>query len=179
MKYKLITASVAALVATVVWAEGAAVNGNSRNFSTLFGAAGIAGAYPSCAITSPGGVTTVTPPTAGQNCNIQPDAQTISIYKLALCTSKPGAPTTAAVSSSSTCQFLYTSTSATGSPVSIVLNATVALPAADIVKPANNTYTHLYVEIDPEVKIKSSLKFSTAIQFWNEYVGFDASSNRL
>jgi len=44
-----------------------------------------------------------------------------------------------------------------------VLNATVALPAGAIIKPTNNTYTHLYVELDPEVKIKSSLKFSTAM----------------
>ena len=163
MKYKLITATVAALVATVVWAAAAAVNGNGLNFTTLFGAAGIAGAYPSCAKSSSGGVTTITPPVPGENCNIQPDVQTISIYRLALCTSKPGAPTTAAVSSISACQFIYTSTNATGSPVSIVLDATVALPAADIVKPANNTYTHLYVEIDPEVKIKSQVKFSTAM----------------
>ena len=163
MKYKLITASVAALVATVAWATIVAVNGNSRNFTTLFGAAGIAGAYPSCAKSSSGGVTTITPPLPGENCNIQPDAQTISIYRLALCTSKPGAPTTAAVSSISACQFIYTSTNTTGSPVSIVLDATVALPAADIVKPTNNTYTHLYVEIDPEVKIKSQVKFSAAM----------------
>ena len=163
MKYKLITATVAALVATVAWATIVAVNGNSRNFTTLFGAAGIAGAYPSCAKSSSGGVTTITPPLPGENCNIQPDAQTISIYRLALCTSKPSAPTTSAVSSTSTCEFFYETNSLTGSSVSIVLNANVALPAGVSTKPANNTYTHLYVEIDPEVKIKSAVKFNQSM----------------
>jgi hypothetical protein len=38
-----------------------------------------------------------------------------------------------------------------------------ALPNGTITKPANGTYTHLYLEIDPEVKIKSVVKFATAM----------------
>jgi len=47
--------------------------------------------------------------------------------------------------------------------VSIVLNTLAALPSGTVTKPDNGTYTHLYIEIDPEVKIKSAVQFATAM----------------
>lgn len=163
MKYRLIIAPSVALAATIAWAVVVPVNGGSLDFSLLYPGASVETAFPSCNTTTSSGLTTVTPPTPGENCNIQPDEQTVSIYRLALCTSKPSAPTISAASSISACNFIFTSTSITGSPVSIVLNETAALTNGAITKPANGTYTHLYLEIDPEVKIKSVVKFTTAM----------------
>lgn len=108
-------------------------------------------------------MTVVTPPTPGTNCNIQPEEQTISIYKLSLCTAKPSAPTVSISTALTNCNVIFTSTSSTGSLVSIALNATAALPNGTVAKPANGTYTHLYLEIDPEVKIKSTVKFASTM----------------
>ena len=161
MKYRFLIASCAALAATLVWANILPANGRELDFSAAYSGADISIAFQNCSTTTSGGITLVTPPAPGSNCNIQPDEQTVSIYRLALCTSKPVAPTTLGASSLSECNFIFTSTSNTGSPVSIALNTIAALPNGTITKPANGTYTHLYVEIDPKVKIKSSLHFDT------------------
>lgn len=155
MKYRNLMASASALAVTLSWAV--AVGSGAYDFSVLYPTATVAGANPSCVMTG----TVVTPPTAGSNCNIQPDEQTIAIHRLALCTSKPAPPTTGAAGLLSACQFIFTSASSTGSPVNIVLNSTAMLSNGTTAKPANDTYTHLYLEIDPVVKIKSLINFDT------------------
>ena len=157
MKYRFIIAGACTVAATLAWA----VTARTLDFSSLYPGAGVTTAFPSCAITTTGGVTVVTPPVAGRDCNIQPDEQTIAVHRLFLCTSKPSAPTALAVTALTNCTAIFTSASSAGSPVSIVLNATADLPNGAVTKPANGTYTHLYLEIDPEVKIKSSVKFSS------------------
>ena len=157
-KFRTLIVSSAALAATLAWAM-VAVNGRALDFSTLFPGAAIANAFPSCVRNG----SVITPPTPGQDCTIQPDEQTVSVYRIALCTAKPGAPTALAASATSACSDIFTSTSSTGSPVSIVLNSTVPLSNGTSTKPANGTYTHLYVEVDPEVKIKVAAQFGTAM----------------
>lgn len=160
MKKRIVLAAGAASAATLVWAALVPVNGRSIDFTTLFGGAtGVSAAFPSCTVT--GGI--VTPPTPGSDCNIQPDVQTVTLYKLALCAAKPAAPTAVAATSLSACSTIFESTSATGSPVDIVLNTVASLPNGTVTKPANGTYNYLYVEMDPEVKIQASVRFNAAM----------------
>ena len=161
MKRILLIASVTTLAATLAWAVS--VNGGAINFTDLASVATIDEIYPGCEITTPGGITTITPPAPGTDCNIRPDVQTATIYRLALCTAKPDAPTAPAASVLSTCSFLFTSTNSTGSAVDISLDAVTALTNGTMTKPANGTYTHLYLEIDPEIKIKTSVKFNSTM----------------
>uniref|UniRef100_UPI00260ABAF5 hypothetical protein n=1 Tax=Ramlibacter sp. TaxID=1917967 RepID=UPI00260ABAF5 len=156
MKKRIVLASAAAVTATVVLAAVVGpVSGSSLDFPTLFGGTtGVSAAFPDCTVTG-SGITV----TAGTDCNIQPDVQTVTVYKMALCTAKPSAPTAAAATSLSACSTIFESTSATGSPVNIVLNTLASLPDGTVTKPANGTYYYLYVEVDPEVKIQATVQF--------------------
>ncbi len=156
MKKTLVAATGVSLAATLAWA----VSGGSVNFPDLAPNATIDAIYPSCDASTSGGIKTVTPPAPGTDCNIQPDVQTVSIYRLALCASKPDAPTPSTEGLLASCEVIFNSTSDTGSSADIALNAVTALTDGTMSKPANGTYTHLYVEIDPEVRIKTSVKFS-------------------
>ena len=161
MKKRIVLASAAAVTATIAWAAVSVgpVSGSSLDFPTLFGGTtGVSAAFPDCTVTG-SGITV----TAGTDCNIQPDVQTVTVYKMALCTAKPSAPTAAAATSLSACSTIFESTSATGSPVNIVLNTLASLPNGTVTKPANGTYNYLYVEVDPEVKIQASVQFSSAM----------------
>jgi hypothetical protein len=84
----------------------------------------------------------------------------LAIYSIKLCRNKPSAPSLAAVSDLSSCQAIFDSTNSAGSEVSIKLDETTALTNGTVRVPDAGTYSHLYIELSPEVKIKSSAKFS-------------------
>ena len=108
-------------------------------------------------------------------CTMKPLEQLIKVYKVAVCTSKPGAPT---ASSASTlpdgCSTLYESS------VGQVTNFSSTSTLANSVKPANGTYKYLYVEIDPEFRTKGYVELPTnsiaAIVVTNSGMGYDAAS---
>ncbi len=148
------------MTATVAWAVVGPVLGRSLDFDQLFFLAGsIDDVFPACSVTN--GI--VTAPDPGNDCNIQPAVQTVTVYKMALCVAKPSAPTVLAAASLTGCSTIFESTSATGSPVDIDPNVVASLPNGTVTKPANGTYNYLYVELDPEVKIKASVRFASAI----------------
>ena len=167
MKTKSIFFSAAAISAAAFSASFAfvpppsPVSGGSIDFAAAFGSqVTVDQAYPSCVTNTVDRKRVVTPPTPGANCNIRPDEQMIAIYSIKLCKSKPSAPSISAVSDLSSCQAIFDSTNSAGSEVSITLDQTSALTNGIVRVPDAGTYTHLYVELNPEVKIKSSAKFS-------------------
>lgn len=103
----------------------------------------------------------VVAPKPGENCNIQPNVQTISVHRLALCTTKPSSPGENLASDLSACSFIFESSQQNGSAVNILLDQVSLISDGKFTKPSNGTYTHLYVELSPEVQIKAAVKFST------------------
>ncbi len=165
MKTKSIFFSAAAISAAAFSASFAfaavpgPVSGGSIDFASAFPNATFEQAYPQCSANPVNGELEVMPPTAGANCNIRPDEQIIAIYSIKLCRNKPSAPSLAAMSDLSSCQAIFDSTNNAGSEVSIKLGETTALTNGTVRVPDAGTYTHLYVELNPEVKIKTSAKF--------------------
>jgi hypothetical protein len=167
MKTKSIFFSAAAISAAAFSASFAfaappsPVSGGSIDFAAAYPGATVNDAYPSCVTrTVKGGQIEVIPPTPGANCNIRPDEQMLAIYSIKLCRNKPSAPSLGAVSDLSSCQAIFDSTNSVGSEISIKLDETTALTNGTVRVPDAGTYTHLYVELNPEVKIKSLAKFS-------------------
>ena len=99
----------------------------------------------------------VTPPTPGQNCNLQPEVQQVTLYSLFVCTSKPTAPTSSAAANLTNCSSLYSNS--VGQTITVTKTATSALAGAT--RPTNATYTHAYIEISPIWQIKAKATFST------------------
>ena len=165
MKTKSIFFSAAAISAAAFSASFAfvpppsPVSGGSIDFAAAYPGAEVKDAYPSCSTRTVNGQIEVIPPIPGANCNIRPDEQRIAIYSIKLCRNKPSAPSLKAVSDLSSCQAIFDSTNSAGSEVSITLGETTALTTGTVRVPDVGTYTHLYVELNPEVKIKSSAKF--------------------
>jgi hypothetical protein len=101
----------------------------------------------------------VTPPTPGQNCNLQPEVQQITLYRLFVCTSKPTAPTSNTTANLTSCASLYSNSA--GQTITVTKTATSALTGTT--RPANATYTHAYVEISPSWQVKAKAAFSSAM----------------
>ena len=168
MKTKSIFFSAAAISAAAFSASFAfaapapsPVSGGSIDFAAAFGSqVTVDQAYPSCVTNTVDRKRVVTPPTPGANCNIRPDEQKIAIYSIKLCRNKPSAPSLDAVSDLSSCQAIFDSTNSAGSEVSIKFDETTALTNGTVRVPDAGTYTHLYVELNPEVKIKTSARFN-------------------
>jgi len=169
---KRIFASLISLIATYASAQ------NALDFSQLqTGVKQFADAFPNCPTSTSGQSTIVTSPSAGSNCHLQPNVQTIRVYKIALCTSKPAAPSYSAAAglASANCNTLFVNDS--GSSTNIVLGAVVELKGGTFTKPPTGTYPYLYLEIDPSVGIQSSVQFdkimadsnglSTGIYCWS------------
>ena len=101
----------------------------------------------------------VTPPTPGQNCNLQPEVQQVMLYSLFVCTSKPTAPTSSAAANLTNCSSLYSNS--VGQTITVTKTATSALTGAT--RPTNATYTHAYIEISPIWQVKAKATFSTTM----------------
>jgi len=95
----------------------------------------------------------------GSNCSYQPDSFTIKIYEMKLCSSAPTAPTTSAVTVTTSCQDVMTN--ATGSTVTVVKGSNTALTGT-ITRPANGTYTHAYIRIGKDFLIKDAEEFTSS-----------------
>lgn len=101
----------------------------------------------------------VTPPTPGQNCNLQPEVQQVTLYRLFVCTTKPTAPTSSTAANLTNCAPMYSNSA--GQTITVTKTATSALTGTT--RPANATYTHAYVEISPSWQVKAKATFSSAM----------------
>lgn len=90
------------------------------------------------------------------DCLTQPDSQFVTFYKIALCTSQPTAPSLTTPINTSMCSTIFQNTS--GSMVNIQKNVTAAL-AGNFPKPPAGTYSYLYFEIDPTMKVQKTAYF--------------------
>lgn len=164
MKKNLIVLSIASVTVSVALAVAAGI----ADFANIAGnTTTVSQAFSACTTSTINGTRIVTPPTAGSDCNLEPNEQTISVYSIKLCTSKPTQPTVVSASGLSACESIFESTNNTGSAVNIALNQTANLTNGTISTPAAGTYTHLYVELDPEVKIKAAVQFDTQMASTN------------
>ena len=126
----------------------AAVDMSGTNFSAL---------APACTVSG----SVVTAPAYTTNCNVAPDLQTITLYRMALCTTKPSAPGTVSAAGLGTCSAIYDN--AQGQVVSIVRGSRSPVTLAGATKPATGTYGYLYVELSPTQSIKTKVSFSTVV----------------
>ena len=94
----------------------------------------------------------------GTDCATAPDNQMVTFYKVALCTAKPAAPTSAAAADLSSCTTFMSSPC--GAPVSISLNATAPFAADSITSPPTGTYTYAYAEVDAHFGIQKTALFA-------------------
>ena len=101
----------------------------------------------------------VTPPIPGQNCNLQPEVQQLTLYSLFVCTSKPTAPTSSTAANLTNCSSLYSNS--VGQTITVTKTTTSTLTGAT--RPTNATYTHAYIEISPIWQVKAKATFSTAM----------------
>ena len=158
MRNTTIIASIFTLFATCATAQ-------TVDFSVIqsSGTASFSETFPSCTTTTSSGSTVITNPTPGSNCNIQPSVQTIKVYSLALCPTKPTAPTTSAAAglTNANCSTIYSNS--TGASVNIVLDTVTTLTGGTFTKPPNGTYYYFYLELDPTVSNQASVKFSSTM----------------
>ena len=166
MKKNLIVLSIASVTVAVALA---AVLAGSADFANIAGnnTTTVGQAFSACTTSTTNGTRIVTPPNAGSDCNLEPNEQTIAVYSIKLCTSKPTQPTVVSASGLSACESIFESTNNTGSAVNIALNQTANLTNGTVSTPDAGTYTHLYIELDPEVKIKAEVQFDTPMASTN------------
>ena len=123
--------------------------------------------FPACAHPAgqPDSSTVLSLPSGEVKCHIQPVEQIVKFYRMMACTSAPVAPDTSTAANLANCKPVFTSTNATGSPVSIARGTAQAISDVTIGSnlPGSGPYTHLYLEISPTTTIKAS--FSSALGF--------------
>lgn len=115
---------------------------------------------PAC--TTVGGVITDTAPsTSAQTsflCTSQPDLYQVKIYRVAICTAAPTAPTAATAFSAPNCTTIFENTS--GASVDVNKGVTSELTGT-ITRPADGVYVGGYVEMAPQFGLKVSKEFGT------------------
>ena len=99
----------------------------------------------------------------GDGCEVQPDTQKITFFRLELCTEEPTGPTTSAIADRSKCVTFFRNDS--GSEVSIKkrLGTQIGLPRHYEAVPYG-TYTHGLVTMGSTFKFKSSVTFDGDVQ---------------
>ena len=160
---------------------GAAIAASSAMAAEInFGVAGAGGSaltyadWNSACSTSAG----ITTPGA-TSCGMQPTEQLVKVYKVAVCKDKPSAPTTtvaASFSASSTttgCSTIYESVAGQE------INFSVASKLSGATRAGVGVYTYLYMEIDPQIKIKGSVKLPAnliaGVRLTNAGTGYSGS----
>ena len=103
----------------------------------------------------------VTAPAYTTNCNVLPDLQSLTLYRLALCTAKPSAPTTVAAAGLASCSSVYAD--ARGQVVAIASGSRSAVTLAGATKPANGTYAYLVVELGSTQLIQTRVSFGSVV----------------
>ena len=120
---------------------------------------------PDCTRDGSGAVTSMS------QCSIQPQAYRITVFRVALCTREPAAPTPSLPIDLSSCTTVFDSPA--GKPVDLQKSTQNLLGSgeAGISRPANGTYSHIYFELSPKQEIKAWAKFSTPRQALGKDLG--------
>ena len=95
-------------------------------------------------------------PTYNGFCRGTPSVYGITVYKMGFCTNNPIAAGPGAKADYSTCQFTYTSSSASGTPASFAAGSSLALPASGTSFPKIGSYDYAIIELAPTFKIADS-----------------------
>lgn len=120
---------------------------------------------PACAATN-GVITETVTDNAGnlapmapdnQICTAQPDLYRVKIYKVAVCTATPAAPTSTTAFSAANCTTVFEN--AAGATVDVTKGVTSELTGT-VTRPANGTYVAGYVEMAPQFNLKVSKQFA-------------------
>jgi hypothetical protein len=94
------------------------------------------------------------------DCFTTPDLQRVIIYKVYLCTDKPGDPTSSSPINLSSCGDPVFE-SANGAEVDIEKGSVRLLTNGEFKKPANGKYRYVYLEISPTMKVKVTKTFQS------------------
>ncbi len=142
----------AVMVAMVCEVEGVAPPTTVDMSNTPFSALAVACTVSAGRVTAPAYTT---------NCNVAPDLQSVTLYKLALCTAKPSPPSTVAAAGLSSCQLIHDDPRGQVVAIANGSRSPVTLPGAT--KPANATYGYLYVELSPTQLIQTRVTFGSVV----------------
>ncbi|MBU1654292.1 MAG: hypothetical protein KJ558_05610 [Gammaproteobacteria bacterium] len=102
------------------------------------------------------------------NCDTQPDQYTMTVYRVGVCTSRPGTPATGRPADLSMCSIVFENS--TGSKVTITDGVGSAL-SGTFSRPPNGTYTHAYVVIAPQIQIRTQHTFNRTLQAFSSGSG--------
>ena len=92
-----------------------------------------------------------------QICSAQPDLFQVKIYKVAVCTAAPTAPTASTAFGAANCTTVFEN--AAGATVDVTKGVTSELTGT-ITRPANGTYVAGYVEMAPQYSLKVGKQFA-------------------
>ena len=105
---------------------------------------------------------TITPASAGNTCEFQPDTQKMTFYRLDLCTSRPTGPTTSAQVDRTSCSTFYKNDS--GSETTVVKGTGTQIgTAADYTTLPYGTYTFGIVTMGSTFKFTTSQLFNATM----------------
>ena len=105
---------------------------------------------------------TITPASAGNTCEFQPDTQKMTFYRLDLCTSRPTGPTTSAQIDRTSCSTFYKNDS--GSETTVVKGTGTQIgTAADYTALPYGTYTFGIVTMGSTFKFTTSQLFDATM----------------
>ena len=105
---------------------------------------------------------TITPASAGNTCEFQPDTQKMTFYRLDLCTSRPTGPTTSAQIDRTSCSTFYKNDS--GSETTVVKGTGTQIgTAADYTAVPYGTYTFGIVTMGSTFKFTTSQLFNATM----------------
>ena len=105
---------------------------------------------------------TITPASAGNTCEFQPDTQKMTFYRLDLCTSRPTGPTTSAQVDRTSCSTFYKNDS--GSETTVVKGTGTQIgTAADYTALPYGTYTFGIVTMGSTFKFTTSQLFNATM----------------
>lgn len=95
-------------------------------------------------------------------CAFAPDAYTIKIYKMALCTTAPSRPTTSDTYDVSSCVDVINSSD--GQDVNLAAGSEMVL--SDVTRPANGSYSYGYILMANTFGIKVKKQFANTMHTW-------------
>jgi hypothetical protein len=108
--------------------------------------------YPDCTVAL-GSVTDTT------TCKMQSTKITTKIYKIGICTSLPGAPTTTAVPDFSSCSTIFENSSGGVATV----NGNVGEPlSGTMTRPSNGSYAYAYIILSTDQSLQQSVQFNSS-----------------
>ena len=110
------------------------------------------------------GVITLVGDDSGIECNFAPDEYTITIYKMALCTTAPTRPTGTDAYDVSSCEDVIVSPD--GQDINLAAGSEITL--SSVTKPANGTYNFGYILMANTFTIKAKKQFTNTMHTYQD-----------